>query len=57
MNVELIISIALLVVTSTYAVVTVFQLIESRKVRFQKESPKSTRNLYRKDTLLSQTDK
>ncbi|WP_134091061.1 hypothetical protein [Olivibacter sp. XZL3] len=26
-------------VTATYALVTVFQLIESRKVRFQKESP------------------
>lgn len=39
MNVELIVSISLLVVTATYAVVTIFQLIESRKVRFQKESP------------------
>lgn len=39
MSAELIISLALLVVTATYALVTVFQLIESRKVRFQKESP------------------
>ena len=39
MNTELILSIVVASATTIYTVITIFQLIESRKVRFQKESP------------------
>lgn len=39
MNTELILSIVVASATTIYTIITIFQLIESRKVRFQKESP------------------
>lgn len=39
MNTELILSIVLTCSTVVYTVVTIFQVFESRKVRFQKETP------------------
>lgn len=39
MKTELILSIVVASATTIYTIVTIFQLIESRKVRFQKETP------------------
>lgn len=39
MNTELILSIVVASATTIYTIITIFQLIESRKVRFQKETP------------------
>src|SRR5690554_4666509 len=39
MNTELILSIVVASATTVYTVITIFQLRESRKVRFQKEAP------------------
>ena len=39
MSTEIILSIVVAIATSIYTIVTIFQLIESRKVRFQKDAP------------------